>query len=628
MVAWYLVVVVLTLVVLFFRLPDPDDVTIYEGLEFAPISPSEKGSTAASSWTHVALPDNWRHVPDRQNGEGLYRGIFWIPAGQKEHWAIHVPTLSSKLFAYVNDMLIGESLPHGAAPALDQPLPLLLPIPPSVLSSGNNELVIQLREGGITGGFLDRVMIGPDHKLRQHHNLRWFAATTLPQLLIVWEIFLFVGMFALWCSRPREVAYGFFCGILAWAILNGLPLIVVDLPLPKTVWSRLTYQADIWQACLAVPFAYHFLNQPRPARLHGLLILPLLVTISAWIVYDAVFELIVLFVVLPAGLICLLWCASIFLIGAFRDGHAGGHLVTSALIAVVAFTAHDILIIYNVIDSHIGFLMRYSFFLVVTCISSIFIQRFIQSLNMVDDLNSSLEWRLASKEQQLKESFTAQRSDERKRDLEHERTRLMQDMHDGLGGHLVSIVSMAERQKASDNLAATARAALDDLRMIVNSLDIDEGDLSTLLGLFRERIERQLSIADLDLDWQMDGLPDIEGLDPSSALQILRILQEAVTNIIKHADARTVRIEVEGLPASIGSGVQIALIDDGRGGIDQRQGGVGLSSMRARAEAIGATLMVQSAHTGSMIRLTLPLCLPSKKQREDGKTDVHPLSMG
>ena len=622
---WYGVVALSTLLVLVFSLPDPDDAILFEHLEFAPIS--EKRSTLLQ-WRQVSLPDNWRISSSRLVDRGVYRGTFRTQADPGEPWAVHIPTFSSKLLLYVNGTLVGESLPYGAAPPLDQPLPMLARIPPSKLHNGDNELEIHLTAGGMKGGFLDRVIVGPEDQLRNHQSLRWFAAITVPQLLIVWEVVLAAGMFALWYGRPREPAYGLFCGILAWSILNGLPLILVDMPLPKGVWGRLGYLADIWQAFLAVPFAYHFLDRSPPIPLRWLLVPPILVTAATGLMAEPMFKLVVLTIILPFGLAALLWCVLVLALGAFRDGHAGAHLVTASLIAVLTFTVHDVLIIYNVIDTHITYLLRYSFLLVVTCISGLLLQRFLTSLNTVDHLHSSLAARIEDKEHQLRARFSALRMDERRRDLEEERTRLMRDMHDGVGGQLVSIISMAERQHQPASIADAARAALDDLRMIVASLEIGESDLSALLGMFRERIERQLTAADLDLDWRMTELPDIGGLDPSSALQILRILQEAVTNAVKHAEATQLRITIREQSLPAGDGVRIDVVDDGKGGVDKRRGGHGIANMLVRAEALDAEITIDSCRQGSRIRLVLPPRLAKAQIVDGAATAGYPLSMG
>src|SRR5262249_56901663 len=72
------------------------------------------------------------------------------------------------------------------------------------------------------------------------------------------------------------------------------------------------------------------------------------------------------------------------------------------------------------------------------------------------------------------------------------RTRLMRDLHDGLGGQLVSIVAQSERNTASGGIGEAARAALKDLRLVIDSMDDIGGDLMLALGSWRDRAAAQL----------------------------------------------------------------------------------------------------------------------------------------
>src|SRR5690606_28860187 len=129
--------------------------------------------------------------------------------------------------------------------------------------------------------------------------------------------------------------------------------------------------------------------------------------------------------------------------------------------------------------------------------------------------------------------------------LDEERRRLMRDLHDGVSGHLVSIIALSERREVHPgDIEAAARAALEDLRLVIDSLDLEDGDLRLALAGFRERLTPQLRRLGVGLVWSMEALPEVGGVAPTYALTILRILQEAITNALKHGPAG--RIEVRG----------------------------------------------------------------------------------
>jgi len=153
--------------------------------------------------------------------------------------------------------------------------------------------------------------------------------------------------------------------------------------------------------------------------------------------------------------------------------------------------------------------------------------------------------------------------------------------------------------------------ALDELRMAVDALQPTHGDLTTVLATLRYRLQPRLQAAGIAIDWQVDELPPIEGLTPTTVLQLQRVLQEAFTNALRHAQASRLWVRAcldHGPPERLVLSVE----DDGRGLPDNGggaapAGGQGLSSMQARAQAIGAELSVgPGAHGGTLVRLALP----------------------
>jgi len=194
---------------------------------------------------------------------------------------------------------------------------------------------------------------------------------------------------------------------------------------------------------------------------------------------------------------------------------------------------------------------------------------------------------------------------ERERTLLLERQRLMHDMHDGVGSHLIALLRMAESGTASPAaMADLLRAAIEELRLTIDSLEPLEHDLATLLATLRNRVGRRLEGAGLALEWQMADMPPLPWLEPAQALQVLRLVQEAITNVVKHARARTLSVSA----GPVGDALEVCIADDGWG-FDAATvvGGQGLPSMRKRAQALGAELHVDAAPgAGCRVRLRLP----------------------
>jgi signal transduction histidine kinase len=158
-------------------------------------------------------------------------------------------------------------------------------------------------------------------------------------------------------------------------------------------------------------------------------------------------------------------------------------------------------------------------------------------------------------------------------------------MHDGLGSNLMSALVLAEQGRLSrDAVAGLLRECLDDLRLVIDSLEPIGNDLVTLLALLRHRLARRLEAAGLNLVWAVDDLPPLDWLTPPEALQVLRIVQEVLNNVLRHAHARQVRIAISRQP----DGVRVAIEDDGIG-FDPAQTtpGRGLRHLRERAARLG-----------------------------------------
>ena len=124
--------------------------------------------------------------------------------------------------------------------------------------------------------------------------------------------------------------------------------------------------------------------------------------------------------------------------------------------------------------------------------------------------------------------------------------------------------------------------------------------LATLLGMQRTRLEGNLEEHGQELDWQIHGEPEVPVPGPSQNLHVARIVQEAITNVIKHAKADTITVYADE--------ARIEIADNGRG-FDQvasGQIGHGLLGMKRRAQALGVDLTLRSDADGTRVRLDFP----------------------
>ncbi len=224
---------------------------------------------------------------------------------------------------------------------------------------------------------------------------------------------------------------------------------------------------------------------------------------------------------------------------------------------------------------------------------------------LLESLNQVMDQRLDQQARALNQAHEREQQLVRERAVLSERQRLMRDMHDGLGGHLVSLL-MRLRSAPFEPDAAEKEAAraLDDLRLIVVSLDHAEESLGITLGSFRERFEPRLRDAGLELGWDIEPEAGAAHLPAEQMLHVLRMLQEAATNSLKHASARRLNIS---LRCAGPDTLCLEVEDDGTGIPADALPGKGLANLRHRATRIGATLTIDSHSRGTRLRILLPI---------------------
>jgi two-component system NarL family sensor kinase len=189
---------------------------------------------------------------------------------------------------------------------------------------------------------------------------------------------------------------------------------------------------------------------------------------------------------------------------------------------------------------------------------------------------------------------------------EAERGRLRQELHDGLGPSLTGIglgLEAAQSGGATDEMLSRLRAevasSLEEVRRIIEDLQPSALDGGSLVTAVRRRTE-QIGLA-TGLDVRLEAPDQVPRLPDGVASAAYRIIDEALTNVVRHARATQCDVVL-----TVDDCLHLVVSDDGVGPGRPRDGGVGLESMRDRAERLGGRFVIQTADPGTHVRVDLP----------------------
>lgn len=577
-------------------------------------------------WQSIALPDTWwsRRV---LGTSGWYRLSVEARQVPESLQGVYLFRLNMNAAIYFNGVLLGNGGNMGEPLTRNWNRPLYFNIPQSLWRSGQNELLINLVTYPGFGMF-PPVLVGPDASLRPAYQQRQFLQNELSQSFTA--LLVLVGLFfmGLWLLRRHDTAYFWFAlSSFCWAAFNT-HLFARDPPIQGGLFLWFAHASlDFWMVFLVV-FMHRHLGIVRP-RLEQLLFAVqaglALIFIRPMTSYDPDFF------THASTTHALTFAAAIYLmVVAWRHWkhHPSRHsfgLATVFTLFVIAglhdwvmenpipgLIPLDVLIEMWSKQFHLLFFMAPVLILFVAWQLA---HRFIGALNETEQLNCELEQRVAAAQRELEASFAARRTLELAQAATGERERIYRDLHDDVGAKLLGLAISAQRANLPRE-ADLARSALQDLRDVVSRSAQACTPLGDLLADWRVEAEQRVNAAGLILEWGFPEGDTVMTVSAESALNLSRILREAVTNVLRHADAGHIWVDTQLRQEQL----VLIISDDGKGCppelVKQHRG---MTGMRSRAEALGAIVRWESAETGGCrVRLEVPLCnLPPKHGDEN-----------
>lgn len=530
----------------------------------------------------------------------LEQRIFQFPieaVEREDRTALYFPKLSDKLTVYANHIKVYESAENERL----WNTPLLVPI--YWADDWPHKIMVRLVLSGPSSEALDLHPFywGAMDILQSHHQIRYFISVELARFSTGLMIIFTATLFIIWRFKPEDQSYF----SLALVGLSSLPFLLhfaygTQFGSYK-IWSIIWTTTPIIYTLFATRFVYRFLGLER-----------------FWPEYMQMGAMVLLYgilVFMPEGL-------------SFHIAVWGNVAITvpATIVGLYFFwyyrhkTRMIDLIIFYMCMSMAGSLGTYELYLLLSeapsrsmhlfhimplVMSLVFIwlllSRLTVSLTQYEALTLSLNTKIAAKTAELEANFAELMEVRKKEAIFNERNRIMLDLHDGIGGQLVNTLAYMENKAVGDDtLRLALEDALRDLALMLDSLESDDG-ITTLLGMMRTRLETLLEQHGLVFDWQIHDEPVLKNPSPSNNLHLTRIVQEAITNVIKHADASVITISTDSR--------SVMIIDDGKGfdPASIEPGRHGIVGMKRRAQQIDADLQIKPSEHGTHVRIVLNL---------------------
>ena len=587
-----------------------------DGFSPPPVNPP-KEILAAHGWETVALPHKARrHVvgpygPRRTVTDWYKLDLSSLPASAEPAY-LYIPRWKTigQLAIYADGKLLYQS--EGSLVYNDYNHPLLLrlngaagvPVPASVL--------LRIDRLQSSGSALSTVWAGPAAELVWRYQWRTFFQNQLPFAGV--SAFLAMGVFSLviWFKRRHESLYLLFFIISAAAFLRMQHYYVGGnyLPLSDEWLQWLTVSSLMWLVVLVNNFMERL--HKRPLRWLTPTLVAVTLALNLLTLPGAAALLPDLVLITPLLYLLMLPFAVLISVDALRNAlrtrSRDVWLMAGWFVATIVLSAYDLALQNNWVGPEGVYTNPYGVVGLFVMFGYIMFGRYVGAIGEVERVNAGLAQRLQDREAELAASYERMSKIEQRQTLSDERQRLMQDMHDGLGSTLISAIRSVEQGGMSDRkVSQILKDCMDDLKLTIDSMEPVEADLLLLLATLRFRLEPRLEGTDVRLLWEVRELPTLDWLDPSSALHILRIVQESVANILRHTRATEIRVGT----ASVPGGVEVIIEDNGQGfDVEKALGeaaGRGLHNQRRRAESIGGRVDWLSGPAGTRLTLWLPI---------------------
>lgn len=560
-----------------------------------------------TGWIPVRLPDDWSRRWSRHDGVVWYR-LTWQQKQASQPVGLLLNQVMLADAVYVNGSLIHRD------PNLVEPLsrswikPQYFVVDAPILRAGTNTLLVRVSGLADYQPGLGLVSVGVPASVYGQYHTGWLIRYQLRLYNQAFFLAMGVVFLVLWLFRRRDTLYGWFAAstllIGAWDWNNVAPS---TWPFGSTdafqSWNMVFYVAGT--VALAV-FLLRFCGK-RWLRIE----------VALW-AYTGAVALCAAFAphllgawrfqLAPIDIALYFGVPLVFIGYALRKRQPDMLILALCLALPLLAIVHDVLRFFEVVRDR-AYIASITAPFTLIGMSVVLAHRFAAAMRQVEDFNYQLRVRVDGATARLSETLGREHRLALANAQIGARLDLVRDLHDGFGGSLVSAIAALEHGPAGVNpdgyAVETLKSLRDDLHLVVNTTtDAVSGDLVEPLESLQHRWSDRLDNAGIATDWRLAGLDRLH-LPPSKSLDVLRFIQEALTNVLKHSGASAVHVDVGCQNATL----RVEIRDDGFGfDASSNSAGAGLASLASRARRLNAEFGIDTAPgRGVCLRLNVPV---------------------
>lgn len=568
---------------------------------------------ALLQWVDVPGLDDWSQRWPGYDGAAWYRIDWESPCGRDQPVALAVVNIVMAGEVFVNSELIwrDQSLVEPLSRSWNMPRYWLLP--KALLKEQGNSIWVRVHGLSSQTPGLGRLRIGHPAELKQWTaqatwNLRTIYMVCITVSLVLCLLFSFA-----WLHNRNQKLYGWYAlNLMCWALMLCFMVMTDPWPFSSTPafakGNLLVFIAFTYTFCI---FTLRFaeLRLMRLERtLAGICSLCAVFALSVPDAQMALSQAVWLLMFCLCALVCLL-----FPLRALQTRTPAHIAFSLCFVLYLAIGVHDLLLLTKTLDHNLT-LTPYTTLLSMLVIAWLLGRQVVWNMRRIEHFNHELSLTVTQACDDLSQTLEREHHLALSHSRLQERLRISQDLHDGLGGSLVRSIALVEQSSAplpNAQVLSMLKLMRDDLRQMIDTgtstaIQVPETPMQWLAPL-RHRFARLFEELDIQVKW---CLPEYwtHAPSPIQCLTLTRVLEEALTNVIKHSRASQVQVRLE-IPDA--RELQLQIEDNGTGfDLDSTQinsMGVGMRSMLARLERLQGTLVIQSSPGRTELRASLPL---------------------